>query len=910
MKKTCNAMKKVMAYILITILVISCTPVALAETFSAIVTSGSMAVYGNASLSKKLGTLKKGTVVLVTDYSGKVAKIKYNGKTGYAAVSAMDAVEDVAEKAIVNTKSRVYQYAKTSSKNTVIKKGTELYILATSGKWARVERDGNVGYMNLSHLTIVDDFTNPIATATPVPTATPTPEPEITVKVFEAYATEDVKVYKSASTSSTCLGTLNKGEVVTVGAYSDNGWAYIRLNGKYGYCKYESLAKVDETEAEPTATATATPTPTPTATPTVAPTATPDLDDAVPATVTVTKLVVYKTASTASTKLGHIYKGEEVNVIKWNSTWAYIEMDGKYGYCKVSGLTKTSELEAATPTPTPTPTPTVAPTATPDLDNAVEATVTTTKLAVYKTASTASTKLGHVYKGEKVNVIKWNSTWAYIEKDGKYGFCKVSGLTKTSELEATPAPTATPSLENAVPATVTADSAVVYKTASTSSTKLGTLKKGQEVNVLAWKDDWAYIEKDGSYGFCKVSALTKTSELEEEEDKLPDGYSEGGFTATVVSGDAKVYASASTSASSAALTLGQSVNVYAYSSDWACIVQGKQYGFVQIKYLSKTSYDTVNSSGDALLTILKALLTYGYYDQVPSTTYNTAAATAIKRFQSDCGLTQTGEADQVTQRILFSGYAPKSSILSKELSKGDSGSNVGRMQTRLYVLGYLSKTSSVDSDYGTTTANAVKLFQNATGLTVSGTADIATLKALYSVSAVKKPSGVNAADTSTSSSSSSSSSGTSWTTVMPSSLASFTTSKGDTVDSKIEYMIYIAQQQLGKPYIYGTEGPNSYDCSGFTQYCFKKVGITLKRSAYAQGYDATYTKITSASSLKRGDLVYFNTISDSDLSDHAGIYLGNGYFIHASSGGAKVVVSNLSSGYYSRVFSWGHGPLQ
>lgn len=61
------------------------------------------------------------------------------------------------------------------------------------------------------------------------------------------------------------------------------------------------------------------------------------------------------------------------------------------------------------------------------------------------------------------------------------------------------------------------------------------------------------------------------------------------------------------------------------------------------------------------------------------------------------------------QRILFSGYAPVDSILSKSMSKGDASTNVSRLQTRLYALGYLSKTSSVDGDYGTNTANAVKV---------------------------------------------------------------------------------------------------------------------------------------------------------------------------------------------------------
>ena len=52
-------------------------------------------------------------------------------------------------------------------------------------------------------------------------------------------------------------------------------------------------------------------------------------------------------------------------------------------------------------------------------------------------------------------------------------------------------------------------------------------------------------------------------------------------------------------------------------------------------------------------------------------------------------------------------------------------------------------------------------------------------------------------------------------------------------------------------------------------------------------------------------MVCFDTVSDSDACDHTGIYLGNGYFIHASSAAKKVILSSLSSGYYKRTFSWG-----
>ena len=132
-----------------------------------------------------------------------------------------------------------------------------------------------------------------------------------------------------------------------------------------------------------------------------------------------------------------------------------------------------------------------------------------------------------------------------------------------------------------------------------------------------------------------------------------------------------------------------------------------------------------------------------------------------------------------------------------------------------------------------------------------------------------------------------------------------------TTADKLEYVIYVAQSQLGKPYVWGSFGPNQFDCVGFTYYCFGKIGISLKQTAYSQGYDNRFAKITDISDLKRGDLVFFNTESDGDLSDHASIYLGKGYFIHCSSAKGKVIVSSLSEAgtYYNRNFTWGRRVL-
>lgn len=140
----------------------------------------------------------------------------------------------------------------------------------------------------------------------------------------------------------------------------------------------------------------------------------------------------------------------------------------------------------------------------------------------------------------------------------------------------------------------------------------------------------------------------------------------------------------------------------------------------------------------------------------------------------------------------------------------------------------------------------------------------------------------------------------------PNKPASTSSSSTSTSSSAVDKIISTAQSLLGAPYATDANPPKSFDCSRFVKYCFEQVNITLPRSAQEQGYLDGYTRITSTSSLKRGDVVVFNTVSsDDDLSDHTGIYLGNGYFIHASSSAGKVIQSTLASGYYNRVFSWG-----
>ncbi|MGL4797433.1 MAG: SH3 domain-containing protein [Paraclostridium sp.] len=117
---------------------------------------------------------------------------------------------------------------------------------------------------------------------------------------------------------------------------------------------------------------------------------------------------------------------------------------------------------------------------------------------------------------------------------------------------------------------------------------------------------------------------------------------------------------------------------------------------------------------------------------------------------------------------------------------------------------------------------------------------------------------------------------------------------GSRADAVIEY----AKKQLGKPYVWGAEGPDSFDCSGYTQYVFRNsVGVSIPRVSRDQ---SRFGQSVSRNNLQKGDLIFFDTDKNGSIN-HVGIYMGNNQFIHASSGSSsrKVVISEINSFYSS-----------
>ncbi len=272
--------------------------------------------------------------------------------------------------------------------------------------------------------------------------------------------------------------------------------------------------------------------------------------------------------------------------------------------------------------------------------------------------------------------------------------------------------------------------------------------------------------------------------------------------------------------------------------------------------------------GSAISALQESLKVLEYYDY-PTITgyYGPVTQQAVTRFQRTNGLTIDGIAGPETLELLASGNAKFYCIYP-----GDSGSDVEALQARLKELGYYQY-ESVTGYFGSVTEHAVMEFQAQCGLTVDAKAGKNTRALLYSGNAPV------------------------WDGVDRVAGGSQNTSPPSSVDKMIDFAI----SQMDKKYVYSTEGPSSFDCSGFVYYVLKYMGVSTARYS-ASGFSSveSWVKISSQPSLKPGDLLFFKSDSSSRIS-HVGIYLGSGQFIHASASSGRVLVSTMSD-YYSRNF--------
>ncbi|HMT92893.1 C40 family peptidase [uncultured Thiothrix sp.] len=105
-----------------------------------------------------------------------------------------------------------------------------------------------------------------------------------------------------------------------------------------------------------------------------------------------------------------------------------------------------------------------------------------------------------------------------------------------------------------------------------------------------------------------------------------------------------------------------------------------------------------------------------------------------------------------------------------------------------------------------------------------------------------------------------------------------------------------AYQSLGITYRWGGNTPREgFDCSGLTKFTHKNVHLSIPRTALEQ---SRASRTINRRDLKPGDMIFFRT--SGKKVNHVGIYVGDGKFIHAASGGGKVTLDDLRRAYWQQ----------
>ncbi len=285
----------------------------------------------------------------------------------------------------------------------------------------------------------------------------------------------------------------------------------------------------------------------------------------------------------------------------------------------------------------------------------------------------------------------------------------------------------------------------------------------------------------------------------------------------------------------------------------------------------KPNFLTYGEKNEVVLSSQNRLKALGYLTTVPDGNYGKDTVTAVKQFQSRNDLVVDGYLGPSTRTILKSdGARPNGLVL------GEEGDGVKRVQELLIQYGYLSSANATGY-FGEVTEKAVKTFQSNNKLTADGSVGIQTLSILTGDKITKAKTGTNpAAGKETGGSK----------------------SGVGALSGSVQALIDVAASKVGSKYVWGSKGPNSFDCSGFVYWSLNQIGV---RQSYltSSGWRnvGKFKKISNYDEIKPGDIVV--------EKGHMGIAAPGGTVIDASSGNGKVVYRKRSNWWRSNfIVAW------
>ncbi len=303
----------------------------------------------------------------------------------------------------------------------------------------------------------------------------------------------------------------------------------------------------------------------------------------------------------------------------------------------------------------------------------------------------------------------------------------------------------------------------------------------------------------------------------------------------------------------------------------------------------KANIIALGEQSDLVKKYQQRLIDLGYMTGPADGNFGQSTQDALRAFQSRNDQIVDGYLGADTRTALDS---PDAKPYAMRI--GEQSDSVKNLQNYLVKYGYLSQ-DKASGYFGELTKDAVAAFQSVNGLTADGTAGSTTMAKLTSGSAKSKPkqsAGTGSSGKTNTGSKSSSGSKT------PSSSGSQGSSApnvggGATVSGSAGALISIASSKIGSPYVWGSKGPNSFDCSGFVYWCLNQAGVGISYMTSGGWQNPGRFKRVSYGELQAGDIIV--------VSGHVGICAGGGTVIDASSSNGRVIHRSLN-GWWSSHF--------
>ena len=380
---------------------------------------------------------------------------------------------------------------------------------------------------------------------------------------------------------------------------------------------------------------------------------------------------------------------------------------------------------------------------------------------------------------------------------------------------------------------------------STSYSVIGKLSNGDKVEVISTSNGWSKIKYNGKTGY--VSSQYLSSSAAPESTTTTTKYVNT-LSLNVRSGPSTSYSVIGK------VSEGDKVEVISTSNGWSKIKYNGKTGYVSSQYLSSSAAPESTTTTTKYVNTLSLNVRSG-----PSTSYSVIGKVSegdkVEVISTSNGWSKikyNGKTGYVSSQYLSSSAAPESTTTTTKYVNTLSLNVRSGPSTSYSVIGKVSEGDKVEVISTSNGWSKIK-YNGKTGY----------------VSSQYLSSSVSDSSTSTSSS--------------------------------VSNVISLAKTLLGKPYVWGGQGPNAFDCSGLMTYIFKNgAGINLPRTSTEQ---SKYGVTVSKADLKPGDLIFSSTNGTGKVS-HVGIYIGNGEMIHAPKPGDVVKISNINNSYWNNAYLW------